>query len=144
MCLLCFLETPVLTFALLPCYRRNVGWESWICPLLLEILWIAVSCLQGFTVCFWNTFSTIFCILTHLMLLVSFYTHWKTSKNLWFSDVFRGYRKWPVAWTGIIKTFYFLFRSWIKYVFRVLLKIYGGALFQKLFKTNRYLSGTPS
>ena len=26
----------------------------------------------------------------------------KTSGNLWFSDVFRGYRKMPVAWNGLI------------------------------------------
>ena len=27
----------------------------------------------------------------------------KTSENLWFSDVFRGYRKRPVAWNGLIR-----------------------------------------
>ena len=27
----------------------------------------------------------------------------KTSKNLWFSDVFSGYRKRPVAWNGLIQ-----------------------------------------
>ena len=34
--------------------------------------------------------------LFHFMSLVPFYTLWKL--NLWFSDVFRGYRKRPVAW----------------------------------------------
>ena len=27
----------------------------------------------------------------------------KTSKNLWLSDVFRGYRKRPVAWNGLVE-----------------------------------------
>ena len=32
----------------------------------------------------------------------------KTSQTLWFSDVFRGYRKRPVAWDGLIEnTLYF-------------------------------------
>ena len=31
------------------------------------------------------------------MPLVSFYTPLKTLENLWFSDVFKGYRKKPVA-----------------------------------------------
>ena len=31
--------------------------------------------------------------LTHFMPLVSFFTPLRTSKNLWFSDVFRGYRR---------------------------------------------------
>ena len=30
----------------------------------------------------------------------------KTSKNLWFSDVFRGYRKRSVAWNGLIISFW--------------------------------------
>ena len=35
------------------------------------------------------------------MPLVSFNTPWKTSENQSFSDVFRGYRKRPVAWNGL-------------------------------------------
>ena len=30
----------------------------------------------------------------------------KTSENLWFSDVFRGYRKRVVAWNMLLKMFY--------------------------------------
>ena len=37
------------------------------------------------------------------MPLVSFYTPHKTSVNLWFTDVFRGYRKRLVAWNGLIQ-----------------------------------------
>ena len=43
-------------------------------------------------------------ILTHFMPLVYFdapWKHQKTSENLCFSDVFRGYRKRPVAWNGL-------------------------------------------
>ena len=31
----------------------------------------------------------------------------KTSENLWFSDVFRGYRKRPVAWDGLMYQLFF-------------------------------------
>ena len=37
--------------------------------------------------------------LTHFMPLVSFNSPWKHQKR--FSDVFRGYRKRPVAWNGL-------------------------------------------
>ena len=39
------------------------------------------------------------------MPLISFYAPLKTSVNLWFSDVFRGYRKRPVAWNGLRNVF---------------------------------------
>ena len=29
----------------------------------------------------------------------------KTSKNLWCRDAFSGYRKWPVAWNGLMRMF---------------------------------------
>ena len=38
--------------------------------------------------------------LTHFMPLISFYTPWKHKKTR-FSDVFREYRKRPVAWNGL-------------------------------------------
>ena len=38
------------------------------------------------------------CLLTYFMLLVFFYNSWK----LWFSDVFRGYTKRPIAYNGLI------------------------------------------
>ena len=44
--------------------------------------------------------------LTHFMPLVFFLYPLKTSENLWLSDVFRGYRKRPVAWNGLILLFF--------------------------------------
>ena len=41
--------------------------------------------------------------LTHFMPLVSFDTPWKHQKNQRFSNVFRGYRKRPVAWNGLTR-----------------------------------------
>ena len=41
-------------------------------------------------------------ILTHVMPLTSFYAPWKHQK-VWFSDVFRGYRKKPATWNGLIQ-----------------------------------------
>ena len=38
-----------------------------------------------------------------IMPLVSFYTPHKTSVNLWFTDVFRGYRKRLESWNGLIQ-----------------------------------------
>ena len=43
--------------------------------------------------------------LSHFVSLVSFFTPWKKSENQRFSDVFRGYRKRPVAWNGLIQCF---------------------------------------
>ena len=40
--------------------------------------------------------------ITHFMPLVSFYTPWNQQK-IWFSDHFRGHRKRPVVWNGLIK-----------------------------------------
>ena len=46
--------------------------------------------------------TTIFATsLTHFMPLVSFYTPWKYQKNQRFSDVFKAYRKRPVARNGL-------------------------------------------
>ena len=39
--------------------------------------------------------------LIHFMPLVLFYTPLKTLEGLCFSDIFRGYRKWPVTWNGL-------------------------------------------
>ena len=44
--------------------------------------------------------------LTHSMSLISFDTPLKTSENLWFCDVFRGYQKISVGWNGL--------RTWLK------------------------------
>ena len=41
-----------------------------------------------------------FILSTHFMPMVFFHTPWK-HKKLWFSDVFRGYRKRPVAWNRL-------------------------------------------
>ena len=40
----------------------------------------------------------------------------KTSENLWFSDVFKGYQKRPVAWNGLITRVWdcFVVISWMK------------------------------
>ena len=40
----------------------------------------------------------------------------KTSENLWFSDVFRGYQKRPVAWNGLITRAWdcFVVIAWMK------------------------------
>ena len=53
-------------------------------------------------------FSDILCafdpstpFLTHFMPLISFDTLLKTSENLWFCDVFRGYQKRSVPWNGL-------------------------------------------
>ena len=44
-------------------------------------------------------------VLTHFMPLVSFNISWKHQKTygflVWFSDVFKGYWKSPVAWNGL-------------------------------------------
>ena len=40
-------------------------------------------------------------LLTHFMSLMSFDAPLKTSKNLWFSDVFRGYQNRTVAWNEL-------------------------------------------
>ena len=60
--------------------------------------------------------SSITCFsLTHFMPFVSFYTPLKTSENQRFSDVFRGYRKRPVAWNGLtfpIITYYYSYDIW--------------------------------
>ena len=42
-----------------------------------------------------------FCFINHVMPLVFFYTPWKHYKNHWFSYVFKGYRKSPVAWNQL-------------------------------------------
>ena len=39
--------------------------------------------------------------LTHFMPLIFYQYALKASENLWCSDVFRGYRKKPVAWNGL-------------------------------------------
>ena len=38
------------------------------------------------------------------MPLISFDIPWKHQKNLWFSDVFRGYQKRSVAWNGFTQS----------------------------------------
>ena len=50
---------------------------------------------NNFSKCFRKAYD----ILTHFMPLISFYTPWKHQ----LSDVFRGYRKRPVAWNGLKK-----------------------------------------
>ena len=37
----------------------------------------------------------------------------KTSENLWFSDVFRGYRKRPVAWNVLIGLNHYSIINWV-------------------------------
>ena len=41
-------------------------------------------------------------LLIQFMPQVSFYIPLKTSENFWFSDIFRGYRKRPLPWNGLI------------------------------------------
>ena len=43
--------------------------------------------------------------LTHFMPLISFDNPLKTSENLWFSDVIRGYQKRSVACNGLTNNF---------------------------------------
>ena len=56
-------------------------------------------------------------LLTYFMLLVFFYNPWK----LWFSDVFRGYTKRPIAYNGLIGVIWMQ-----KYVSKNFSSIYGG------------------
>ena len=57
-------------------------------------------------------------LLIQFMPQVSFYIPLKTSENFWFSDIFRGYRKRPLPWNGLIvcqgfwKNFFFGIRIW--------------------------------
>ena len=66
--------------------------------LILLILW-SMAILKSdlfkvwvWTECFWSMSSTFYTCSTHFVLLIYFLT----SKNAWFSDIFRGYGKSPV------------------------------------------------
>ena len=75
--------------------------EKW--PLFVTLFLRALISRKRFML---KLFLTPFCnlakmLLTSFVLLVSFYTPLKVSEKLWFSNVFRGYRKRQVPWNRL-------------------------------------------
>ena len=60
------------------------------CQTIVNSSWLIIYC----TVC-----ESV--LLTHFSPMFHFYTPLKTSENLWFSDVFRGYKNAAVGWNGL-------------------------------------------
>ena len=60
------------------------------CQTIVNSSWLMIYC----TVC-----ESV--LLTHFSPMFHFYTSLKTSENLWFSDVFRGYKNAAVGWNGL-------------------------------------------
>ena len=73
--------------------------EPYVTTAYLDAQYIRIICLFGSWVCqlLINPFHAAGLFLYLL----------KTSENIWFSDVFRGYRKRPVAWNGLVYQLFF-------------------------------------